>query len=302
MDLKDLTGRVCVVTGANSGIGKETAKGLAQQGARVVMVCRDAERGAAAREEIQAAAMQAQGIDYRVSLLLADLAVQSEVRSLADALLTEYDRLDVLVNNAGVFLGEREVTEDDIEATLAINHLAPFLLTHLVLDRMKATARAKGEARIVVVSSEAHRGASLHFDSFNAQGSYIPMQAYGQSKLANVLFTHELARRIHDTNVTVNAVHPGIVATNIFRDSDWFSRVARFFEAFYKSPEEGAKGPLHLAASPELDGVSGEYFSGTEPVNPSPEAYDEKTAARLWRVSRELTGLSDPEDDLEDPI
>jgi NAD(P)-dependent dehydrogenase (short-subunit alcohol dehydrogenase family) len=302
MDLKNLTGRVCVVTGANSGIGKETAKGLANQGAHVVMVCRDAERGAAAQEEIRATAMQAQGIDYRVDLLLADLATQSEVRSLADTLLTEYDRLDVLVNNAGVFLGERELTTDGIEATFAINHLAPFLLTHLVLDRMNATARAEGEARIVVVSSEAHRGVSLTVDDLNAESSYSPMQAYGQSKLANVLFTHELARRIHDTKVTVNAVHPGVVATNIFRDSDWFSRIARFFKVFYKNPEEGAKGPLYLAASPELDGVSGEYFNEAERVNPSPEAYNEKIAARLWQVSRELTDLTDPEAESEEPL
>lgn len=302
MDLKTLTGRVCVVTGANSGIGKETAKGLARQGAHVVMVCRDEDLGREAQEEIQAVAMQEQGVDYRVDLLLADLAVQSEVRSLADTLRTQYDRLDVLVNNAGVFLGEREVTDDGIEATFAVNHLAPFLLTHLVLDRMKQTAREVGEARVVVVSSEAHRSVSVDFDDLNAASSYSPMHAYSQSKLANVLFTHELSRRLHDTKVTVNAVHPGVVDTNIFRDSDWFSRVARLFRIFYKSPEQGAHGPLYLAASPELDGVSGEYFSETESVNPSPEAFNEKTAARLWRVSQELTDLITPEDEPEEPI
>jgi NAD(P)-dependent dehydrogenase (short-subunit alcohol dehydrogenase family) len=302
MDFKDLTGRVCVVTGANSGIGKETAKGLAQQGAHVVMVCRNEDRGLEAQEEIQAVAMQTQGVDYRVDLLLADLAVQSQVRALAKTLLEEYDRLDVLVNNAGVFLGEREETEDGIEATFAINHLAPFLLTHLVLDRMKKTGRKVDEARIVVVSSEAHRGVSMDFDDLSAEANYSPMHAYGQSKLANVLFTHELSRRLHETHVTVNAVHPGVVATNIFRDSDWFSRVARFFQIFYKSPDQGARGPLYLAASPELDGVSGEYFSETEPVNPSPQAFDEKTAARLWRISQELTRLVDPEEGPEEPL
>jgi len=291
LNLQDMTGRVCVVTGANSGIGKETAKGLARCGARVVMVCRSAERGRAAQDEIVAATPQSNGRDMPVDLAVADLGRQDEVRTLADTLLADYDRLDVLVHNAGVFQGTQEVTKDDVESTFAINHLAPFLLTHLVEDRLKATAREAGEARVVVVASEAHRGARIHFDALGGGDSYSSMQAYGQSKLANVLFTHELARRLHGTGVTANAVHPGVVATNIFRGSDWFSRIARLFKVFYKSPKEGAKGPLYLAASPELKGVTGEYFKETEMVNPSPAAYDEKVAARLWRVSEELTGI-----------
>jgi len=213
------------------------------------------------------------------------------VYRLGETLRADYDRLDVLINNAGVFLAERDETPDDLETTFAVNHLAPFLLTHLVLPLLKETAGRVGEARVVTVSSEAHRGTSLNFDDLNAEDSYGMVQAYGQSKLANILFTHELARRLRDTGVTANCVHPGVVATNMWRGSDWLSRMARLFTWLYKSPEEGAESVLHLAASRELDGVTGQYFKETEVVNPSPEAYDEKAAGRLWRLSLEMTGL-----------
>lgn len=289
--LKDMHGTVCVVTGANSGIGKETAKELARLGAHVVMVCRDEARGREAREEIQAAAFQAApSHNDTVDLHLADLAVQEEVHALGETLRADYERLDVLVNNAGVFLEEREETVDGIEATFAINHLAPFLLTHLVLPRLQGTAGRAGEARVVTVSSEAHRGYSIDFDDVNAEESYSPLQAYGQSKLANILFTHELARRLRGEGVLVNAVHPGAVNTKIWRGSGWFSRLARLFTWFYKPPEEGAQSVVYLAASPEVE-ETGQYFQETEIVNPSPEAYDEKAAARLWELSRKMTGL-----------
>jgi NAD(P)-dependent dehydrogenase (short-subunit alcohol dehydrogenase family) len=293
-DLKDMTDAVCVVTGANSGIGKATAKGLVRLGARVVMVCRNAERGHDAKAEIQAVAETAHpSHDDVVDLHIADLGVQEEVYHLGETLRAEYDRLDVLINNAGVFLAEREETPDDLETTFAVNHLAPFLLTHLVLPLLKETAGRVGEARVVTVSSEAHRGTSLNFDDLNAEDSYGMVQAYGQSKLANILFTHELARRLRDTGVTANCVHPGVVATNMWRGSDWLSRVARLFTWLYKSPGEGAESVLYLAASRELAGVTGQYFKETEVVNPSPEAYDEKAAGRLWRLSLEMTGLED---------
>ena len=286
-----MSGRVCVVTGANSGIGRETAKGLARLGAQVVMVCRNEGRGREAKEEIEAAALQSTpSHSDGVTLEMADLSVQEDVRALADTLHADYDRLDVLVNNAGIFQGHRETTPDDVESTLAVNHLAPLLLTHLVLDRMQETAQAHSEARIVTVSSEAHRGAAIPFDDLHNEESYNGLQAYSQSKLANIMFTYELARRLRGTGVTANCVHPGIVATNIFRDSDWFSRIARLFKMFYKSPSEGAEGPLYLAASSEVKGVTGEYFKGTERVNASVAAYDEKQAARLWQRSLELTG------------
>lgn len=293
MEWKDLTGHVCVVTGANSGIGKATARGLAEHGARVVMVCRSEERGTAARRDL----VDATGND-EIDLLLADLAVQDEVRALGTNLCDRYDRLDVLVHNAGVFNGEREETPDGIELTLAVNHLAPFLLTHVVVAHVIDTAKAHGEARIVTVGSEAHRGTRIDFDDLQGKNSYNGLHAYSQSKLANVLFTHELARRLQHTDVTANCVHPGVVATNIWRGSDWLSRIARLFQWFYRSPDEGSRGPLYLAAAKEVEGVSGCYFRDDERAKPAPVAYDEKIAARLWRVSRELTGM--PEERPED--
>lgn len=302
--LKDMHGTVCVVTGANSGIGKETAKELARLGAHVVMVCRNEARGREAQEEIQAAAFQA--VPSRadtVDLHLADLSVQEEVYALGETLRVDYDRIDVLVNNAGVFKEQREETVDGIEVTFAVNHLAPFLLTHLVLPRLKETAGRAGEARVVTVSSEAHRGYSIDFDDVNAEERYRPLQAYGRSKLANILFTHELARRLRGEGVLVNVVHPGVVDTNLWRGSGWISRIGRLFSWLYGQPEEGARSVVYLAASPEVE-VTGQYFKETEIVNPSPEAYDEKAAARLWQLSREMTGLAvgggddRPEDDL----
>jgi len=302
MELMDLSGCVCVVTGANSGIGKETCKGLRRQGARVVMVCRDEERGRAAQRDIEAAAPNGDATGG-TDLLLADLALQRDVRALAEETEATYDRLDVLVHNAGIYNGQREITEDGIEKTFAVNHLAPFLLTHLLLDRLKETARAAGEARVVTVGSEAHRGVRFDFDDVHGEDGYSGIHAYGQSKLANVLFTHELARRLRGTHVLANCVHPGVVATNIWRGSDWLSRIARLFSWFYKSPAKGARPVLHVAASPETSDVTGHYFKEMEIANPSPAAFDEKAAARLWRLSCRLTGLPEPagqadEDDL----
>jgi NAD(P)-dependent dehydrogenase (short-subunit alcohol dehydrogenase family) len=292
-ELKDMHDTVCVVTGANSGIGKATATELARLGARVVMVCRDKARGRDAQAEIRAAADLAHpSREDTVDLLIADLSVQEEVYHLGETIRADYNRLDVLVNNAGVFRETREETVDGVEITFAVNHLAPFLLTHLVLPRLKDTAGRTGQARVITVSSEAHRGASIDFDDLNAERGYNALQAYGQSKLANILFTHELARRLRGEGVLVNAVHPGVVNTNIWRGSGWISRIARLFSWLYKRPEEGARSVVYLAVSPEVE-ETGQYFKETEVVNPSPEAYDEKAAARLWRVSRKMTGLAE---------
>lgn len=299
----DLHEKVCIVTGANSGIGKETAKELARRGATVVMICRDEARGRDAQEEIEAAAFQAApSREDTVDLYVTDLAVQEEVRALAEQLRADYHRIDVLVNNAGVFLEKREETPDGIEVTFAVNHLAPFLLTHLLLPRLKETAGRVGEARVVTVSSEAHRGAQINFDDINAEKGYNPLHAYAQSKLANILFTHELARRLRGEGVVVNAVHPGVVNTNIWRGPGWISRIARLFAWLYKRPEEGAQSVVYVATSPEAADVTGQYFKEREVVNPSPEAYDEKAAARLWRLSREMTGLAPEKESREDDL
>lgn len=283
-----MTDKTCIVTGANAGIGKATARGLAERGAHVVMVCRNEERGAAAREEI----IDDTGHEA-VDLLLADLAVQNEIRTLADELLDRYDRIDVLINNAGIFVGRYAETPDGIEKTWAVNHLAYFLLTNLLLDHLKATAEAHGEARIINVGSDAHaRTDGIHFDDPNLKSSFSGVEAYAQSKLANLLFTYELARRLRGTGVTVNCVHPGVVATNIWRGSHWLARIARLFSWFYKRPSEGAAGPLHLATSPEVQGVTGAYVKGTEQANSSRASYDETAAQRLWTLSAEMTGLA----------
>ena len=296
-DLKDMGGTVRTVTGANSGIGKATATELARLGARVVMVCRNEGRGREAQAEIRTAAELAHPSRAdTVDLLIADLSVQEEVYHLGETIRADYNRLDVLINNAGVFQETREETVDGIEVTFAVNHLAPFLLTHLVLPRIRETAGRAGEARIITVSSEAHRGTSIDFDDVNAEQGYGSLQAYSQSKLANILFTHELARRLRTEGVLANAVHPGVVNTNIWRGSGWIPRIARLFSWLYKQPEEGARSVVYLAASPEVT-ETGQYFKETEVVNPSPEAYGEKAAARLWTLSRKMTGLAEEVED-----
>lgn len=284
-----MTDTTCLVTGANSGIGKATAQGLAERGAHVVMVCRSEERGEAARQAI----VDATGHDA-VDLLLADLAVQTDIRTLADAVTSRYGRLDVLVNNAGIYTAERAVTPDGIEMTWAVNHLAYFLLTNLLRDLLMETAEAHGEARVVNVGSEAYTGGTIDLnDPGFAHTPYSGMKAYARSKLANLLFTYELARRWRRTGVTANCVHPGVVATGFWdRNTDWLSWAGWLFKWAYKSPESGARGPLYLATSPEVQGVTGAYFDGTEQVTPQPKAYDEETAQRLWQLSAEMTGLS----------
>jgi len=283
-----MTDKTCLVTGANSGIGKATAQGLAERGARVIMVCRSEERGEAARREI----IDATGHEA-LDLLLADLAVQDAIRALADEVTRRTDRLDVLVNNAGLYQAEREVTPDGIEMTWAVNHLAYFLLTNLLRDLLVDTAEAHGEARVVNVGSEAYTGGTIDLDDPGFErGSYSGMQAYARSKLANLLFTYELARRWKGTGVSATCVHPGVVATRFWdRNSDWLSWAGWLFKWAYKNPEAGARGPLYLATSPEVEGVTGAYFDGTEQVTPQPKAYDEETAQRLWTLSAEMTGL-----------
>ena len=283
-----MTKTTCLVTGANSGIGKATARGLAERGMRVIMVCRSEARGAAARQEI----VDATGHDA-IDLLLADLAVQADIRTLADTVTERYDRLDVLINNAGIYQADRQLTPDGIEMTWAVNHLAYFLLTNLLRDLLMETAEAHGEARVVNVGSEAYKGGTIDLDDPGfAEAPYRGMQAYARSKLANLLFTYELARRWKGTGVTATCVHPGVVATRFWdRNTDWLSWAGWLFKWIYKSPASGARGPLYLATSPEVEGVTGAYFDSTEQVTPESKAYDEQTAQRLWTRSAEMTGL-----------
>ncbi len=278
-----MTGKVCLITGANRGIGKATALALARMGARVVMVCRNRSLGEAARDEIRAASGS-----EAVDLLVADLASQVAVRGLAKAFAERYDALHVLVNNAGVILKDRSVTVDGFETTFAVNYLAPFLLTNLLLDLLKVSA----PSRIVNVSSIAHRWANIDFDDLGGGKQYSMGRAYYQSKLANVLFTYELARRLDGTEVTTNALEPGIVATDIFRERTGFRRLlTALYHPFMLSSEQGAETVIYLAASPEVEGVTGRYFKKKADVKSSKRSYGPALARRLWEVSVELTEL-----------
>ena len=279
-----MNGKTCVVTGANAGIGKATAAGLASKGAAVALVCRDGERGQHARAEI----IEQTG-NERIALHLADLSSQASIRRLVQELSARYSKIDVLVNNAGMISRRRELTIEGFEAQFAVNHLAYFLLTNLLLDLLKAG----GPARIVNVSSEAHKFGHIHFDDLHLEQSYTPLKAYSQSKLANILFTYELARRLSESSVTANCLHPGVVATQLLNDffgfPRFFSRVNRLFVS---SPQRGAQTSLHVATSPDVREVSGKYFVRRRPANSSPASYDRQAAERLWQVSAELTGIA----------
>jgi len=279
---RDITGKVCIVTGANAGIGKETALGLANLGARVVMICRDRDRGEAAQREIK----QRSG-DDRVELMICDLGSQKSIEQFANEFKQHYDRLDVLVNNAGVLMRERSLNEDGIESTFAINHMGYFLMTNLLLDVLK---RGGATARIVNVASTAHKYGKVDIGGWVIGRDYSAFSAYANSKLANVLFTYELARRLEGTSVTANCLHPGAVGTNLFRG------LPRLLQALIAlvtmGPERGARTSIYLAGSPDVEGVSGKYFAKRRQEKSSDASYDRDAARQLWEVSEELTGLN----------
>ncbi len=282
VDVPDMSGKTVVVTGANAGIGFATAESLARAGATTVVTARDQARGTAAVADLAART----GGD--VQLVLFDLASLASVRAGAAELAARFGRIDVLVNNAGLVLSERRESVDGYEMTFAVNHLGPFLLTTLLLDRLVAPAR------VVNVASTAHNQArkGLPFDDLqNASHRYAPMRVYGQSKLANILFTTELARRLAGTGVTANCLHPGTVATSYGRDGDATGVLAfglKVIKPFILSPAKGAATSVYLASSPEVATVSGEYFVKCRPKKPSAAARDAEAAARLWAVSEEL--------------
>ena len=278
-----MDGRVCLITGATSGIGKATAMGLANMGAGVVMVGRDRGRGEAALAEIEEGSPNAS-----VDLMLADLSSQEEIHRLADEFKEAYPRLDVLINNAGVIRSKRVTTADGLEMTFAVNHLAHFLLTNLLLDVLKANA----PSRIINVASGEQRNGTIDFDDLQGEKEYKTAKAYGQSKLANVLFTYELARKLQRTGVSANCLHPGVVSTNFGSGvSGAFGVMVRALRPLMLSPEKGAETSIYLASSPEVEGLSGRYFVKKAEARSSDASYDEGIAGRLWEASAELADL-----------
>ncbi|MGH3154554.1 MAG: SDR family oxidoreductase [Streptosporangiaceae bacterium] len=277
-----MAGRTVLVTGGTSGIGKATATGLAAMGARVGITGRDTVRTRAAAVDVAAASG-----NPAVDPFAADMSSQAEVRRLAGQVLAAYPRLDVLVNNAGGFWGTRHLTADGLEHTFAVNHLAPFLLTSLLLDRLKASA----PARIVTVSSGAHTTGRISFDDLQGEQRYSGQQAYSQSKLANIMFTYELARRLDGTGVTATVLHPGVARTGFAAEDPppMWKVFLPLIRPFLKSPDQGAATSVYLACSPEVEGVTGTYFAGCKPKASSRSSCDTAAAARLWQISLDLT-------------
>lgn len=282
-----MQGQICLVTGANAGIGKETALELARLGATVVMVCRNRDRGETARTEI----IRMTG-NESVELLLADLSSPLSIRAMVEEFTARFDRLNVLVNNAGVFLTERFETAEGLEMTFATNHLGYYLPTVLLWEKLLAGA----PARVINVSSDAHRGAKLNFDDLQNNKRYSGFRVYSQSKLANLLFTYELNRRRNGADITVNALHPGFVASNFGRNNrgviGLFMKTIVPFVA--RSTKDGAATSIYLASSADVATRSGEYFVNRKSVRSSAESYDLENAARLWAVSESMTGVSLP--------
>lgn len=282
-------GKTCLVTGATSGIGQETAVGLADAGAHVVICGRNPERAAQAREDV----VRRSG-NHRVDLLLADLSSLGGVRKLADAFLSSHPSLHVLVNNAGIVNMSRQVTEDGFEETFAVNHLAYFLLTRLLESRLREHA----PARIVSVASDAHRMGSLDLSDLQSERAYagLPIvsafRVYGTSKLANILFTRELARRLAGSGVTANCVHPGPVATRLGQNNGGLGRILTgLLRPFFLTPAQGAETTLHVASAPGLSEVSGAYFAKKREAQPSAAARNDEAARALWEESSRLVGL-----------
>ena len=280
--MADLKDKVVLITGATSGIGKAAAKEIAKLGPRMVLVVRDQPRGMAAWEEIT----KASG-NEKVELMIADLSSLEEVRILAREFRKKYKNLHLLINNAAIVMNEPTKTHDGFETQFAVNHLAYFLLTNLLLDIMKESA----PARIVNTASGSHARAKLDLDDLQSEkGRYKPMEVYGRTKLMNILFTYELARRLEGTRVTANCFTPGFRATNLGRNMPALMRVG--MRLFAGRPEKGAATLVHVATAPELEGVTGKYFLNGKAVETSKTTYDQELTLRLWNISEKLTGLS----------
>ena len=280
-----MQGKTCLVTGATLGIGKVTARVLADKGATVVIVGRDVAKTAATVAEIQA-----QTGNPQVTSIVADLSSQADVRRTAQEFLAQHDRLHVLVNNAGGMFTSRKVTVDGLEYTFALDHLGYFLLTNLLLPTLQASA----PARIVSVASAAHAPGKIHFDDLQFAKGYSAWGAYAQAKLANIMFTYELARRLAGTGVTANTLHPGVVATGFAKNNGPLLRFAMsaLVRPFQISTEQGAATSIYLATSPAVEGVTGEYFAKSKPVKSNTASYVEADQKRLWDISEQLVGMS----------
>lgn len=280
-----LQGKICLITGGTNGIGKSTAQELARRGATVVIVGRNAQKTAQVVEEIRAASR-----NERIDSLLADLSSQQDIRRLADEFKRKYAHLHVLLNNAGGFFMQRQISVDGIEMTFALNHLAYFLLTQLLIDTLKDSA----PARIINVSSNAHTSGKIDFDNLQGERRY-DASAYSHSKLANILFTVELARRLEGTGVTVNALHPGFVNTGFGGNNAGFvMKMMRVIVPLIgRSPEKGAETSIYLAASPDVETITGKYFYDSKMIPAAPQASDQAVAKKLWDVSLEMVHLAD---------
>jgi NAD(P)-dependent dehydrogenase (short-subunit alcohol dehydrogenase family) len=277
----DMTGKTVLITGASAGIGKATASELAARGARLVLACRDPDKAARARGEILARTPGA-----LVDVVRLELASLRSVRVCAAELVASYPRIDVLINNAGVFPPDYLPTEDGFEMQIGVNHLGHFLLTNLLVETLAASA----PSRVVTVSSMMHAGGKIDFASFRKPDKYSAMAAYRQSKLANIVFANELGRRLAKRGVTSTSLHPGSVATEITRDSPLWMRAA--FRVIGASPAKGARTSVYLASSPEVEGVTGRYFVGCKQAKTDPLAQDEALARALWDESAKLVGLA----------
>lgn len=279
MDWKD---KVCIITGATSGIGREAAFDIARKGIHLVLPVRNMSKGMTLKNEIAK-----QTGNQQVHLFECDLSSMDSIRKFCDDFLQKYNHLHILINNAGTWETRRKESADGIELTLAVNHLAPFLITNLLLNRMKKST----PARIINVSSKAHIRGNLNFQDLEGKNSWSSFGSYANSKLANILFTRELARRLNGSGITANSLHPGVVDTRLYHKMPSF--LTSFFRLFMISPSKGSETIVHLALSPEVQQVSGEYFYKKKVRKPARQALDDTAARRLWEVSCEYTGIQE---------
>lgn len=272
-----MNGKIVLITGANAGIGFETAKELAQKGATTILVCRNQNRGLEAMNKIKAATQ-----NENVYLEICDLASLQSIKHFGERFREKYKKLDVLINNAGVMFNSRVESVDGYEHTFALNHLGSFYITHFLLDALKAA----GNARIINVSSLAHRYGRVNFDDLQSHKWYNGLSVYSYTKLCNVLFTNELARRLKHTTITANALHPGVVNTNFSNNASFLWQMgAKLFSNFFLSPRQGAETSIYLASSPDIASESGKYFYNKKAVPAAPQALRQKDAERLWDES-----------------